>query len=93
VHGWQQAAAPTDTLSNESNSRNAQAFNRATQLIDQMIADRRITTEGLSNAQALLQGSGQSERGAELMSRISAAVNRGDLTPAEAGLVPPEIGP
>ncbi len=87
----------TQTIRNDSATtanemQRVQAFTRATHLIDQMIADRQVTPEGLSDAQALLRQTGQSDRGYEVMSRVSAAVNRGDLTPAEAGLVPPAIG-
>lgn len=70
----------------------AQVFARATQLVDQMIADRRVTPEGISNVQTLLQQSGQSDRAFEVLSRLSAAVNQGELTPIEAGLLPAEIG-
>jgi hypothetical protein len=57
-----------------------------------MIADRRVTPEGISNVQTLLQQSGQSDRAFEVLSRLSAAVNQGELTPIEAGLLPAEIG-
>jgi hypothetical protein len=80
------------TSAGQTETQKAQAFARATQLIDQLIADRRVTPEGISNVQTLLQQSGQSDRAFEVLSRISAAVNQGELTPAEAGLLPAEIG-
>jgi hypothetical protein len=84
------AARQRDALEKRK-SEQSQAFTRATQLIDQMIANRRITQEGINEANALLVQSGQPDRSHELMARVSAAVTRGELTPVQAGLLPSEL--
>jgi hypothetical protein len=75
--------------SDENKDEQAQAFSQATEKIDQMISSRQVTSEGLSQANNLLKETNQSHRSYELMARISAAINRGELTPAEAGMVMP----
>lgn len=73
--------------SDENKDEQAQAFLQATEKIDQMIASRQVTSEGISQAHNLLKETHQAHRAYELMGRISAAINRGELTPAEAGMV------
>jgi hypothetical protein len=62
------------------------AFARAAQMVDRMIAARMITGQGLNEAHALLRETGQADRGYELQARISAAMNRGELTLEQAGI-------
>jgi len=81
-------AAQQHELLEKSKTEQAQAFTRATEMIDQMIANRHVTQEGISTAHKLLQQTNQSGRGYELTARIAAAVNKGDLTPIQAGHVP-----
>jgi len=71
--------------------RQAKAFDEATQIVDQMIAGRRVTTQGMGEAKQLLDDSGQSERMFEISARVSAAVNRGELTLEQAGLLPHQV--
>jgi len=67
----------------------AEAFTHANDLVDQMIASRRITPEGLNEAHQLLQQTNQADRMVEISGRIAVAVNKGQLTPAQAGLLMP----
>lgn len=67
----------------------AAAFTEATRLVDQMIADRAVTPAGRARAHELLRKSGQADRIYEIEGRIAAAINRGEITPADAGLAPP----
>jgi hypothetical protein len=76
-------------LSDENKEEQAQAFLQATEKIDQMIASRQVTSEGISEAHNLLKETNQSHRAYELMGRISVAINNGELTPAEAGMMTP----
>src|SRR5262249_54165712 len=71
---------PKATPESPDAQRQAKAFDDATQIVDQMIASRRVTTQGMSEAKQLLDDSGQSERMYEISARVSAAVNRGELT-------------
>jgi hypothetical protein len=64
------------------------AFARAAQIVDMMIANRRVTSDGLDEAHALLRETGQADRGYELQARVAAAINRGELTPEQAGWAP-----
>ena len=82
------AAAQRDAQDKEKANQDA-AFNKATQMVDQLIASRRVTPEGMSEAARLLQETGQSERAYLLHARIAAAINRGELTPEQAGMVMP----
>ncbi len=66
----------------------ATVFTRATQIVDLMIANRQITRRGLEQAHALLRASGQDDRRYEIQSRIAAAIDRGELTPEQAGWRP-----
>lgn len=72
-------ATPADERAREA------AFARATQIVDMMIASRRITRDGLNEAEVLLHETGQANRNYELHARIAAAVNRRELTPEQAG--------
>ena len=65
------------------------AFFNATQMVDQMIVSHHVSHEGMMAAIKLLQQSGQVDRAYELQGRVAAAVNRRELTPAEAGLILP----
>lgn len=69
--------------------RQAKAFDDAAQIVDQMIASRRVTIQGMSEAQQILADSGQADRMYEISARVSAAVNRGELTAEQAGLLRP----
>ncbi len=64
------------------------AFEHAAQIVDLMIANRRITHEGLNHAHALLRETGQTDRSYEVHARIAAAINRGELTLEQAGWGP-----
>jgi hypothetical protein len=66
----------------------ARAFAQATDVIDRMISDRQVTPEGMREARSLLQESGQTERWVEVSARIAKAVNRGELTLEQAGILP-----
>ncbi len=67
----------------------AAAFAEATRLVDQMIANRAVTPQGRERAHQLLRESGQADRIYEIDGRIAVAINRGEITPADAGLAPP----
>ena len=68
----------------------AAAFSEAARIVDQMITNHEITLQGRSQARELLRRTGQADRIYEIEGRISAAINRGDITPAQAGLgLPP----
>jgi hypothetical protein len=73
----------------ENKDEQAQAFLQATEKIDQMIASRQVTTEGINQAYQLLEKRHQSHRAHELMGRISVAINKGELSPSEAGIIQP----
>jgi hypothetical protein len=73
----------------QSLEEQVEAFSQAARLVDQMIAKREISMQGRDRAHRLLRQSGQADRIYELEARISAAINRGDLTPSQAGLGPP----
>jgi hypothetical protein len=79
------AAARQRQLAEDTRAAQAQAFAQATDLVDQMIANRQVTRPGMSEAFKLLQQSGQADRAFELDARVAAAVNRKDLTPSQAG--------
>ncbi len=70
----------------KSEAEQAKAFDDATQIVDQMIASRRVTSQGLMEARQVLADSGQEDRMFEISARVSAAVNRGELTLEQAGL-------
>jgi hypothetical protein len=70
----------------ENKDEQAQAFLQATEKIDQMIAGRQVTSEGINQAYQLLEKTHQSHRAHELMGRIAVAVNKGELSPSEAGM-------
>ncbi|MES1195744.1 MAG: hypothetical protein ABUL58_02250, partial [Steroidobacter sp.] len=65
----------------------AAAFSSAIQMVDQMIANRRVSHEGMADAIKLLQQSGQADRVYELQGKIAVAMNKGELTAEEAGLM------
>jgi len=65
------------------------AMSQATQLVDQMVAGHQVTPQGMRDAEQLLQQTGQADQIYLLHARISVAVNKGQLTPAQAGLLPP----
>jgi len=48
-----------------------------------------VTAQGRNRAHELLRESGQADRTYEIDGRIAAAINRGELMPADAGLAPP----
>jgi hypothetical protein len=73
----------------KTKAEQAEAFTHANDIIDQMIANRRITPEGLNEAHQLLQQTNQADRMVEISGRIAVAVNKGQLTPAQAGLMTP----
>ena len=54
-----------------------------------MIADRAVTPQGRDRAHQLLRATGQADRIYEIDGRIAVAINRGEITAAEAGLAPP----
>jgi hypothetical protein len=64
------------------------AMSRATEIVDRMISNREVTPDGMLEAKGLLQQTGQADRAIELGARIARAVNRGDLTPEQAGILP-----
>ena len=66
----------------------AAAYSQAVKLVDQMIASHAITPQGRNQAHELLRQTGQADRLFEIEARISAAINRGDLTPEQAGFSP-----
>jgi len=68
----------------------ARAMTAATDIVDDMIRNRDVTLAGLAEARRLLEETGQKDRTYELYARISAAINRGELTPAQAGMGMPE---
>jgi hypothetical protein len=68
----------------------AEAFEKAARMVDQMIANKLVTPEGMNEASQLLSDSGQTDRVYLLGARVSAAVNRHELTPAQAGLLVPD---
>jgi len=80
-----QAAARQQRLAENSRAEQVKKFAEATGLVDQMIASRQVTAAGLNDAVKLLQESGQGDRAYQLNARIAAAVNRNELTPAQAG--------
>jgi len=82
------AAQQRESREKEKANQDA-TFNRATQMIDQMIANRQVTQQGIIDAAQLLQQTGQADRAYLLQARIAAAVNRGELTPEQAGLLRP----
>lgn len=82
-------AAQQRQLIEKTKAEQAEAFTHASQLVDQMIASRRVTPEGLNEAHQLLQQTGQADRLVEISGRIAVAVNKGELTPAQAGLLMP----
>ena len=57
-------------------------------MIDRMISDRQVTPEGMREARLLLQEAGQPKRWIEVSARIAKAVNRGELTLEQAGILP-----
>lgn len=69
------------------------AFSNATHMVDQMIASRHVSHEGVAEAIKLLQQSGQADRAYELQGRIAVAMNRGELTPEESGMMLPPSAP
>jgi hypothetical protein len=83
-------AAQRQRLAETSREEQAKAFSQATALVDQMIANRQVTQSGLNDAGKLLEQSGQGDRAYELNARVAAAVNRNELTPAQAGYHVPE---
>ncbi len=54
-----------------------------------MIANRAVTPQGRNRAHELLRETGQADRIYVIDGRIAAAINRGEITPADAGLAPP----
>ena len=68
----------------------AAAFAQAQRLVDQMIAAHEVTPQGRLQAEELLRQSGQADRLYEIDARISAAINRGEITPAQAGMGLPQ---
>jgi hypothetical protein len=70
-------------------SRQAAAFAEAARIVDQMIAGRAVTQQGRDRAHALLRETAQADRIFEIDGRIAAAINRGEITAADAGLAPP----
>jgi uncharacterized membrane-anchored protein YhcB (DUF1043 family) len=83
-------AAQQRDADEKSKREQAAAFSEAARIVDQMITNHEITLRGRSQAQELLRQTGQADRIYEIEARISAAINRGDITPAQAGLgLPP----
>jgi len=85
----QKVAAQQHAAQEKTKSEQAAALTRATQMVDQLIASRQVTQEGLTEARKLLEQSGQADQSYLLMARVAAAVNRGELTTLQAGLMPP----
>jgi len=74
----------------KSKMDSARAMTEATQIVDEMIRNRDVTLAGMAEARRLLEASGQADRTYEIYARVSAAINRGEITPAQAGVVMPE---
>jgi hypothetical protein len=72
----------------QSKQERVRAMTQATQMIDQMIASRQVTPQGMLDAEQLLQQTGQRDQIYLLHARVAVAVNRGELTLAQAGLRP-----
>jgi hypothetical protein len=84
-----QLAAQQRAEDEKVTKRQAAAFAEATRVVDQMIADRRVTPQGRERAHQLLRETGQADRIYEIDGRVAAAINRGEITAADAGLAPP----
>ena len=82
-------SSSTSRAPDKSEAERAKAFDDATQIVDQMIASRHVTSQGLMEARQVLADSGQENRMFEISARVSAAVNRGELTLEQAGLRTP----
>lgn len=67
--------------------RKAEIFGEAAQLVDQMIANHQISQDQLLRAIALLRDSDQESRSMELGTRILLAIERGELTQQQAGII------
>lgn len=61
------------------------AFSQAQQSVDEMILSKSITQTGLNHAIQLLTETGQQDKIYLLHARIAVAVNKGELTPKQAG--------
>jgi Icc-related predicted phosphoesterase len=61
------------------------AFSQAQQSVDEMILSKSITETGLNHAVQLLTETGQEDKIYLLRARIAVAVNKGELTPKQAG--------
>jgi hypothetical protein len=84
-------AAQQRRASEQMRHSQAAAFAQAERLVDQMIAAHDVTLQGRMQAEELLRQSGQADRMYEIDARISAAINRGEITPAQAGMgLPPD---
>jgi hypothetical protein len=83
--------APSPPAESVSGSERDAAYTHAAQIVDMMIANRRITAEGLEQAQALLRDSDQVDRAHEIDARIAAAVNRGEITLEQSGFPMPKF--
>jgi hypothetical protein len=70
-------------------STQAKTLDNATNLVDKMIASRNVPFEQLQEIEQMLHATSQSDKIVDMHARISAAVNRGELTPKEAGRLPP----
>lgn len=84
-----QPVAQQRAADEKDRKRQAAAFAEATRLVDQMIAAKAVTPQGRERAHELLRESGQADRIFEIDGRIAAAINRGEMTAADAGLAPP----
>ena len=84
-------AAQQREASEKSKGEQAAAFAQAARLVDQMIANHDVTPQGRMQAYELLRQTNQADRIFEIDARISAAINRGEITPDQAGLgLPPD---
>lgn len=83
-------AAQQREAGEKSKSEQATAFAQAARIVDQMIANHAVTLQGKNRAHELLRQTGQADRIFEVEARISAAINRGEITPEQAGLGPPQ---
>ncbi|HEX6396749.1 MAG TPA: hypothetical protein VFZ95_04950 [Steroidobacteraceae bacterium] len=83
-----QRAAQLRAADEKARQEQAAAFDEAARLVDQMIANRAVTPQGRERAHQLLRESGQADRIFEIDGRIAVAINRGEITAADAGLAP-----
>jgi uncharacterized membrane protein YdfJ with MMPL/SSD domain len=81
-------AAQQRQAGEQDKAEKASALAQATRLIDQMVSNHQVTPQGMRDAEQLLQQTGQADQIYLLHGRIAVAVNKGNLTLAQAGLRP-----